>query len=142
MGELTILACVKNNDTVMHFVTAELMRQNFCAPEHPDILVAVEEIFVNIAHYSTPPAEAVDVDITVWVEDGVAAIRFEDTGRSFNPHELAAPNLDVSLMERKIGGLGWHFVKNLMDRLEYEYTDGKNIVTIFKNPPSEGVAQQ
>lgn len=34
--------------------------------------------------------------------------------------------------EREIGGLGILLVKKTMDKVEYEYKDGKNILTITK----------
>jgi anti-sigma regulatory factor (Ser/Thr protein kinase) len=34
--------------------------------------------------------------------------------------------------ERAVGGLGIYMVKKSMDSMEYEYTDGKNILTITK----------
>ena len=51
---------------------------------------------------------------------------------SFNP--LDCPEADTSLGadEREIGGLGILLVKKTMDKVEYEYKDGKNILTITK----------
>ena len=34
--------------------------------------------------------------------------------------------------ERKIGGLGIHMVKKMMDELEYDYQDGMNVLTMKK----------
>jgi anti-sigma regulatory factor (Ser/Thr protein kinase) len=92
--------------------------------------VAAEEIFVNIANYAYPPGETGDVFISV---KGDAVLRFEDTGQPYNPLEKADPDLDVPLMEREIGGLGIYLVKNLMDKVEYEHTGGKNVLTITKS---------
>ncbi|MCL2627694.1 MAG: ATP-binding protein [Oscillospiraceae bacterium] len=116
---------------VMNFMDAELLRNSFPVDLQPEILIAVEEIFVNIASYAYKPAQ--DGYVELFVEIGEkAVIRFEDTGLPFNPLDGDEPDLNTSIMEREIGGLGIHFVKNMMDEVEYVYADGKNILTITK----------
>ena len=141
MATLDIKANVELTGEAMSFVAAELVRHNFPANLRPEILIAVEEIFVNIASYAYEPAEEGDVRLSVAVDgkavDGKAVIRFEDSGQPFNPLERPDPDLDVPIMERKIGGLGIHFVKNMMDDVEYGYVNEKNILTI-----SKGVSKQ
>ena len=95
--------------------------------------VAVEELFVNIAHYAYVPGTG-QVNIIVREERHPDALRVTliDSGIPYNP--LAKPDPDVSLSaeERKIGGLGIYMVKKSMDGMEYERTDGKNILTVRK----------
>jgi serine/threonine-protein kinase RsbW len=56
----------------------------------------------------------------------------EDDGRAFNPLEAAAPNLDASIDERPIGGLGIHLVRSVMTSVEYRRQDGRNVLTMKK----------
>jgi len=132
MGTLKVRAYMANTGAVLDFVTDLLNAHNIPEHLHSDILVAVEEVFVNIAHYAYPPEKKGNVDIHATVENGVC-IRIKDSGKPFNPLEQKAPDLSVPLSEREIGGLGLHFVKNLMDDVLYEYADGKNIITLIKN---------
>ena len=132
MVTLNIKANTDFTAEVMDFVEAELRQHNFPADLQPEILIAVEEIFVNIASYAYEPEKGGYVTLSVTVDEK-AVIQFEDTGQPFNPLEGNAPDLDVPIMEREIGGLGIHFVKNMMDEAEYMYTGGKNILTITKN---------
>ena len=131
--EFTVAASVENIDKVIDFVNAELER-NGCPPEllnHIDL--AVEEIFVNIANYAyTPTSGDATINITVG-EDAV--IRFEDSGKFFNPLEHPDPDLDKPLMEREIGGLGIVFVKKTMDKVDYRRIGNKNVLTITKKFP-------
>ena len=136
MATLNIKAKVDNVVEAMDFVDSELVRHDFPADMRPELLIAMEETFVNIASYAYKPDEEGDVTISVTV-NGKAVIRFEDMGQPFNPLESTDPDLDVPIMERELGGLGIHFVKNLMDKVEYLYADGKNILTI-----SKGVSKQ
>jgi len=132
MVALDVKATTDNTGKAMDFVAAELKRHDFTAAARAEILIAVEEIFVNIASYAYKPAEEGQVSLSVAV-DGKAVIRFEDSGLPFNPLERSDPDPDVPIMEREIGGLGIHFIKNLMDDVEYRYDGKKNILTISKS---------
>ena len=116
----------------MDFVEEELNRANFPEDLQAEILTAVDEIFSNIINYAYPPEESGEVTLFVSV-DSKAVIRFEDSGKPYNPLEAVAPDLNTPLIERELGGLGIHFVKNMMDNAEYEYSGNKNIFTITKN---------
>ena len=131
MAILNLKANADLTGKAMDFVATELKQLDFTAAVRAEILIAVEEIFVNIASYAYKPDEDGHVNLSVTV-DGKAVIRFEDSGLPFNPLEKSDPDLDVPLMDRKIGGLGIHFVKKMMDEVEYVYADGKNILTISK----------
>ena len=95
------------------------------------IEVAVEELFVNIAHYAYAP-DTGSATIRTEITAGTAEITFIDSGVQYDP--LAKPDPDVSLpaSERQVGGLGIFMVKKSMDDMRYEYRDGKNILTIVK----------
>ena len=61
------------------------------------------------------------------------SLTFEDYGEPYNPLLKEDPDITLSAEERDIGGLGIYLVKKSMDKVEYEYRDGKNIFTIKKN---------
>ena len=131
MAAINVKAKTDNTGKAMDFVAAELKRYDFTAAARAEILIAVEEIFVNIASYAYHPVEEGYVRLSV-AFDGKAVIRFEDSGLPFNPLERSDPDPDIPIMERNIGGLGIHFVKNMMDDVEYVHAGGKNILTISK----------
>ncbi len=102
----------------------------------------MEEIFVNIANYAYA-ADGGDspgtgdggadgaVVIFISVTDKIV-IRFEDTGKSYNPLENPDPDLDKPLMERDIGGLGVFLVKKMMDNVEYSRVGNRNVLVMTK----------
>jgi len=132
MKTLEVSANTQFAEKVMEFVESELTNCNYPDELWSEIIIAVEEIFINIATYAYNPEHNGNVKISVAVDKKVV-IQFEDSGRPFNPLEADAPDLDGPIKERKIGGLGIHFVKNMMDDARYTYTDGKNILTIIKD---------
>jgi len=132
MVTLKLKANLDSAGEAMDFVEAQLERYGFADGLQPEILIAVEEIFVNIASYAYGAEEKGDVILSVAIDEKVL-IRFEDNGEPFNPLESADPDFNLPIMERKIGGLGINFVKNMMDEIDYSYTGGKNILTIAKD---------
>jgi anti-sigma regulatory factor (Ser/Thr protein kinase) len=93
--------------------------------------IAMDELYANIVHYAYPSGDGW-VELRGSVEDGVATLKLIDAGTPFDP--LAKPDPDVTLPgeEREIGGLGIYLVKNLVDEVEYSYSDGCNQLTLRK----------
>ena len=95
--------------------------------------LVVEEIFVNIVSYAYSDNDTNNT-VTISIKDNVdkTIITFIDSGKHFNPLIKDDPDLSLSVDERPIGGLGIYLVKKMMDNVEYEYKDNKNILTIEK----------
>ena len=91
--------------------------------------LAVEEIFVNIAHYSG----AEEAIINCSFENDKLEITFSDSGVPFNPLAKPDPDLTLNAEEREIGGLGIFLTKKFMDTVSYEYKDGMNCLRIIKS---------
>ncbi len=97
------------------------------------IRVAVEEIFVNIAHYAYEPEKGkATIRVETSEEHSCAVLVFEDRGIPYNPLAKKDPDITLSAKERKIGGLGIFMTKKLMDEVSYVYDDGRNILTLKK----------
>ncbi|MDR0448023.1 MAG: ATP-binding protein [Treponema sp.] len=128
MKELKIEAKTENLEVVLDFVNNELNRHNYPPKQQGEIDLAVEEIFLNIANYAYTPGMG-EAAIFISVNEKTV-IRFEDTGKPYNPLEQKEPDLDKSLSEREIGGLGIFLVKKLMNHVEYQRIQNKNILTI------------
>ena len=98
--------------------------------------MALEEMFVNVAHYayleSELPEEEQTMDVEFEVENGKITITITDSGKPFDPLKKPDPDITLSAEERQIGGLGIYMVKQSMDNVAYEYKDGKNIFMMDK----------
>lgn len=64
------------------------------------------------------------VTLDMNVENNAIKMKISDKGIPFNPLEKETADLNVSLEERKIGGLGIYLIKEIMDKVDYEYKDG------------------
>ena len=98
------------------------------------INIAVEEIFVNIAHYaySGKAGEAI-IEVEINSEPKTTTITFIDSGIKYDPLAKPDPDVTLSAKDRQIGGLGIFMTKKLMDELSYEYRDGQNMFSMKKN---------
>lgn len=132
MRELTLGAKTENLNQVLDFVNGLLEEKNCPMDLMFELDIAVEELFVNIAHYAYAP-DVGEATIQVSFEGKKVIITFMDSGIPYNPWAKKDPDITLSLEERQIGGLGIYMVKNSMDEMDYVYKDGKNIVTIKKN---------
>ena len=133
MAELTLDATIENLDDVLAFVDGELEKLDCPMKTQMQIDVAVEELFVNIAHYAyTPAIGSATVRFDALQEPKAAAITFVDRGVPYDPLAKPDPDVTLSAEERQIGGLGIYMVKKSMDDMKYEYRDGQNILTIVK----------
>ena len=97
------------------------------------ICVAIEEVFVNVAHYAYPQSVG-DVTLHIGFNEGSRAITFRvtDKGIPFDPLKKPDPDITLSAEEREIGGLGIFIAKKTMDSLSYSYENGENILTMIK----------
>ncbi len=118
-------------DAVNEFVEQLLEEADCSMKTTMQLMVALEEIFVNIAHYAYPEGNG-KADISVFTDKTSVVLRFADKGTPFDPLAKADPDITLSAEERSIGGLGIFMVKKTMDNVTYEYTDGQNILMLFK----------
>ena len=136
MAELTLQAKVDNLGQVMDLVEEQLTPAGCKMKTLMQVQIAVEEIFVNIAHYAYEESVGM-VTIQVDVEgapgqEQAAVITFADSGTPYNPLEREEPDLGLSVEERPVGGLGIFMVKKSVDSVEYEYRNGENVLVLRK----------
>lgn len=133
MSELTLDAKTENLDKVLSFVDGHLEEQECPMKTQMQIDIAVEELFVNIAHYAyNPEVGPVTIRVEVQKEPLAVTITFIDHGAPYDPLAKEDPDITLSAEERQIGGLGIFMVKKSMDDIAYEYKDGQNILYIKK----------
>lgn len=95
-----------------------------------DVNLAIEEPIVNIINHSRKDDAAISIRIEVKINPENISILITDDGNPFNP--LSVPHMDIRkpALERSLGGLGMHIVRNIMQSMWYERKAGKNIFQI------------
>jgi sigma-B regulation protein RsbU (phosphoserine phosphatase) len=94
--------------------------------------LALEEAVSNVIMYAYPKGADGLVDIEAIIRKEMLEFVITDSGTPFDPTVAPEADVSLSLEDRPIGGLGIFLVKNIMDTVNYERTDGKNILKMTK----------
>lgn len=100
-----------------------------------ELNLAVEELFSNVVFYAFDDQARHVISLTfILGSNGKLVIKLEDDGKPFNLLEQDHGRLlDMELEERPVGGLGIHFIRKVMDNVEYQREGNRNIVILTKN---------
>lgn len=102
------------------------------------VQLAIDELVSNIIKYGSGSSDS-GIALRLTFDDKAIQVEIEHEGEPFNPFEVAEPNLDESVSDRPIGGLGIHLTRNVMDDCEFSYRDGRNMLVLRKKLGLDGV---
>ena len=92
--------------------------------------LVLDELGVNIVNYG---GEVSEIEICLSSNEKSGTIEITDDGRAFDPaSETLDPDLTSPLEERRIGGLGVFFVREIVDDMQYRREQGKNHLALMK----------
>ena len=132
---LTLVNDVSQVRDLGAFVKSVAARFSLAPKLTQDLRLAVEEIVVNVMSYAYPEGKEGTVRVDARSDGKVLRFIISDEGMPFDPTEAARPDTTLSAEERSIGGLGIFLARGIMDSINYERTDGKNILTLTKHIP-------
>ena len=96
------------------------------------INLALDEVITNIISYAYEDSACHEIVVTLELSDQKLTITVIDDGRLFNPLQIPPLDLTESLEERQVGGLGIHFVRQVMNYVAYEREEGRNKLLLHK----------
>ena len=97
-----------------------------------DINICLDELFTNIVCYGFKDKCEHITRFSMHLNKNDLTIIIEDEGVAFNPLEKKDPEIPDDLKDVRIGGLGIHIVRKLMDDIHYERKNEKNKLTLKK----------
>jgi serine/threonine-protein kinase RsbW len=98
-----------------------------------DVQLAVDEAASNIIDHAYEGEDKGEIECSYKATPGKLEVIMRDHGKSFNPKSVKPPNLKAKLNNRKEHGLGLHFMKTLMDSVDFSFnSQGENILTMIK----------
>lgn len=130
-------ASLDNFEQVESFVMG-MLDETGCPPKVANhVLVAVEELVVNVCSYAYPDAPAGEpgplrVHFTSLNSPNAIVIEIADDGVTFNPLEHEDPERAGNIEEASIGGLGLMMTRKLMDEMEYVREGIANVTIVTK----------
>lgn len=111
----------------------QLAAERHLAPEMvADMQVALDEVLTNITEYAYTDDAEHKIHICFRVLDDVLEAVIEDDGAPFDPLAIPAPDVSTPLHERRVGGVGIHFVRSLMDEVAYDRVGDRNRLVLGK----------
>ena len=125
---------VETNPSELERISAAVedigQRENWPAQFIFRVNLVLEELGLNIMSYGYDEGLH-EFEITLTSEADVLRIEFTDDGRPFDPlNEAPELDLDASVDDRQVGGLGIHLVRTMVDEMSYRREQDKNHLTL------------
>jgi sigma-B regulation protein RsbU (phosphoserine phosphatase) len=130
--KLTIVNKVSEISKLNAFVKSATAALNMEEGLAHQIKLAVEEAVTNVIDYAYPNGTEGNIDITIEADESRIRFILSDSGAEFDPTGVSKADTTLTVDERPIGGLGVFLVRNLMDSINYERSEGKNVLRIEK----------
>jgi anti-sigma regulatory factor (Ser/Thr protein kinase) len=106
--------------------------------------LAGEEVCCNIVNHAYEGMEPGPVSLEFRTEDDRAILVIEDRAPLFAPSDAPPPDLSSDWENRRVGGLGWHLIGQVMDEVRHEPVEGGgNRLTLAKRraPAAQAVRE-
>ncbi len=130
---LTIKNQLTELEKIMAVIDDLSDRWKFSPKTALELNLVLEELVTNIIFYAFDDKDEHPVHIDFSYEEGQLRVEIRDGGKPFNLLEVSnEEEFEKPLEERKIGGLGIHFVRSIMDEVAYERKDDENVVILTK----------
>ena len=101
-----------------------------------EINVCLDELFTNIVSYGFNDGLDHKIKVTMTVDDKILTAIIEDDGEPFNPLKKKAVKHPKNVDSAKIGGLGIHITRELVEEVSYERKGRLNRLTFKKSIPA------
>ena len=102
----------------------------------PDLVfnlnLVLEEAVSNVILYAYPKEESQEISLLAKMSGSNLVFVLTDSGKEFDPTQAPDADITLSAEERQIGGLGIFLIRQIMNTVEYQRIDGKNILTLGK----------
>lgn len=118
---------------MLQFISEQTQAFGFNQNQSSKIEVAIEEALVNIISYGYPSRSgSIEIECSEFEKSGFK-ITLKDSGIPYNPLALFKsfdPNAPLEI--RSIGGFGVHLIREIMDKVDYQHEQNRNILTLIK----------
>ena len=94
--------------------------------------LVLEEAVSNVILYAYGKEEQKEIFLVAQSCDNNLVFVLTDSGTEFDPTKVPDADITLSAEEREIGGLGIFLIRQIMNTVEYQRIDGKNVLTMRK----------
>ena len=97
-----------------------------------NLCLALEEAVTNVVLYAYPGQSGREIELEARSDARALVFVLTDAGIAFDPTQVPDADVNLSLEERPIGGLGIFLIRKIMDEVSYQRMDGKNRLCMRK----------
>jgi serine/threonine-protein kinase RsbW len=94
--------------------------------------LSADEAVTNVINYAYPEGLPGPLHLRLYKNAGEVVLTIEDQGKPFDETEVPDPDLDASIEERHVGGLGVFLMHKMMDRVERSRNGNTNRLVLAK----------
>ena len=102
--------------------------------------LAIDEVLTNTISFGYDDEDLHRIELIVRLEGDMLVVVIVDDSREFDPTQVQDPDVEASVEDREVGGLGLFLVRQMMDGIEYQRRDGCNVMTLTKNTAEAGMS--
>ena len=116
---LSVTSQTKNLSLVRDFVSDAAKNAGFDEATINNIIIAVDEACTNIIKHAYKNKPDNPIDVSINFDNNKFNIIMKDKGESFDPTTITSPDMNEYFKQYKVGGLGIHLMRHLMDEVLY-----------------------
>ncbi len=129
--EITVAATIEQIPVISDFIEHLMSLADFDSRKIMEVQLALEEACTNVAKYAYPGKDGT-IHIVARVHGDRLELIIEDEGTPFDPTSHTVDLSQDDTKDRPVGGLGIHLIRCYVDRMSFEFRDGKNVLTLVK----------
>ncbi len=132
--QLTVPARTEYLAQIAAFIDDFVNQLNLTDREKYAVRLAVDEAATNIILHAYGPDLQGSITVTCSQRNGDLVITLHDHGRPFDPDAVPPPDIHAPLEQRPEGGLGLYFMRQLMDKVQFEFDpQAGNTLTMIRH---------
>ena len=117
-------------ESLMNATTNFLEDQSVSPQAVYRINLALEEMITNIIRHGYDDYDRHEIRVSLNVFENQVAAVIEDDGHAFNPLEWNKKEESQPLEDKKVGGVGIHLIRELLDHVDYKRENDRNILEV------------
>ena len=136
--EIALEALPENLKVIRDFIEESCRGAGVASTDTHDLKVAVDEACSNVVEHGYKGRRGpLPIGVRFEADETKVSVAVTDRGSPFDPALAPEPDLEAHWKDRRIGGLGWHLIRRLVDEVRYESTEeAGNRLTLIKRRSS------
>lgn len=131
---LQVKSKTENLSSIRDFIKEIGLKEAIALSIVDNLVLAVDEACTNIMKHAYHLKNDKDIILKVDVHEQKVVVTITDFGDGFDPETVPDPDMPTYMKQKRVGGLGLHLIRALMDKVEYQtFPNNYNRLVLQKN---------